>query len=279
MNFWKRWIGDYAKKTAHLSLAQHGAYTLLLDHYYATEHSLPAGHDELFRICRAFGKHEQSAVVAVADAFFPVGDDGRRHNERADEEIPKAKEKTTANQANGKLGGRPRKTDSLTEPEPTKNLSHSHKEQDQELPASLRSASSSASDDAAPPAESKPFKAGRLAEVTDSAVSEFNDSPLVKPNGGNLAAVSPTIGREKRQAQVRRCLRTASAICAERYGGTLVTPEFWRDYFAECAADDFSSGRTGGGRDHPNWVPDFEYLTREATMLKIYDRATVEGGA
>lgn len=87
MNFYKRYMGDYGRDTAHLSLAEHGAYALLLDHYYSTESALPAELLALYRLCRAFDKLEQRAVQSVADKFFPVGDDGLRHNERADKEI------------------------------------------------------------------------------------------------------------------------------------------------------------------------------------------------
>lgn len=109
MNFYPRFPGDYAKKTARLSLAEHGAYTLLLDEVYSTEEALPADADELCRICRALTKEERAAVIKVAEKFFPVGSDGLRHNERAEEEIAQARPKIDAAKANGKKGGRPKK--------------------------------------------------------------------------------------------------------------------------------------------------------------------------
>ena len=110
MNFYPRFPGDYAKKTARLSLAEHGAYALLLDEVYSTEEPLPADTDELCRICRALTKDERYAVIKVADKFFPIGADGLRHNERAEEEIALARPKIDAAKKNGKKGGRPRKT-------------------------------------------------------------------------------------------------------------------------------------------------------------------------
>lgn len=89
MNFYKRYPADYGRKTARLTLAQHGAYTLLLDEVYSTEAPLPGAFDELYRICRAMSKPEQEAVRAVAEKFFPLGADGLRRNQRADEEIAK----------------------------------------------------------------------------------------------------------------------------------------------------------------------------------------------
>ena len=108
MNYYARYCGGYAKKTARLTLMQHGAYTLLLDEYYSTEQPLPDNMDELFRLCRAMSKAEQDAVLFVVERFFPLGEDGLRHNERADEMIEKARPKTEAARANGKKGGRPK---------------------------------------------------------------------------------------------------------------------------------------------------------------------------
>lgn len=109
MNFYKRYMADYAKKTARLTLAQHGAYTLLLDEMYATERPLPAEYVELFRICRAMSKTEQDAVRQVVEQFFPIGGDGLRHNSRATVEISEAAPAMEAARSNGKKGGRPSK--------------------------------------------------------------------------------------------------------------------------------------------------------------------------
>lgn len=109
MNFYPRYPGDYAKKTARLTLAEHGAYALLLDELYSSEEPLPADTEELCRICRAISKNERDAVIRVAEKFFPVGEDGLRRNERAEEEIAKARPKIDAAKANGKKGGRPKK--------------------------------------------------------------------------------------------------------------------------------------------------------------------------
>jgi hypothetical protein len=119
----------------------------------------------------------------------------------------------------------------------------------------------------------------RLATVAAEAIATFNASPLVKAHGGVLASVSAKVGKEKRKGQVRRCLRTARQICDEAYGSPMVTARFWADYWAEVAADPFHSGRQGGGKGHENWVPDFEFLTKEVTMLRVYDRTVSEAAA
>jgi uncharacterized protein YdaU (DUF1376 family) len=109
MNFYKRFMADYAKKTSRLTLAQHGAYTLLLDEMYSTEQPLPSDVSELFRICRAMTKDEQNAVRQVADKYFPIGEYAVRDNPRASKEIELASPSMEAARLNGKKGGRPGK--------------------------------------------------------------------------------------------------------------------------------------------------------------------------
>jgi hypothetical protein len=128
-----------------------------------------------------------------------------------------------------------------------------------------------------PPKDIQQHKAERLALVTDDAIASFN-ATLGKPVG-LLPAVNPAVGRNRRRQQVGRCLRVAREICLDQYGSTLITREFWDSYFGTCAEDEFRSGRAQGGKGHENWTPDFEYLTREAVMVALYDRASSPGQA
>jgi uncharacterized phage protein (TIGR02220 family) len=109
VNYYEHWIGSYRKKTAGLTLAEHGAYRLLIDEYMAQEGPLPASISSLFRICSAMKKSERSAVTSVAESHFPIKPDGLRHNERCDEELSKRVKKIEAARENGAKGGRPRK--------------------------------------------------------------------------------------------------------------------------------------------------------------------------
>lgn len=106
MNYYERYVGDFQRDTGHLSCTEVGVYDRFLDHYYATEQPLPAEYSDLCRIARAMDKAEQKAVKRVADDFFPVAEDGLRHNSRADHEIQKAQNRINAAKENGKKGGR-----------------------------------------------------------------------------------------------------------------------------------------------------------------------------
>ena len=108
LNYYERYCGDYQRDTAHLSLAEHGAYTMLLDTYFSVEKPLPNDLPSLYRVCRAMTRLEQQAVKSVAEQFFPISEvDGLRHNQRADREIAKARPKIEAARINGRKGGRP----------------------------------------------------------------------------------------------------------------------------------------------------------------------------
>jgi len=88
-NHWyPRYVSDYAIKTGQLTMIEHGAYTLLLDYYYATEKPLDANASVLHRVCRAFAQEEKDALQSVLHKFFTLKDDGW-HNTRADEELAK----------------------------------------------------------------------------------------------------------------------------------------------------------------------------------------------
>lgn len=122
-------------------------------------------------------------------------------------------------------------------------------------------------------AEPKPKPKG-LAEITADAVAAFNASALVKPNGGLMPPENPAVGQPLRQKAVRRCLETAREIAAAM--AVPLDREWWAGYFDACHADEFWSGRKGGGKAHANWTPDFGSLTRAEVMNKLYQRSASE---
>lgn len=111
MNFFKLYIGDYQRDTAHLSVTEHGAYLLMLQHYYATEKPLPVG-KALHRMLRAQDKAEREAIDVIVAQFWRETQGGLV-NDRASIEIGKAEHQRTVNREVGKLGGRPKQTESV----------------------------------------------------------------------------------------------------------------------------------------------------------------------
>jgi len=103
LQWYARYPGDYARDTAHLTMLEHGAYTLLMDYYYGTGEPLSAHADanaptlalarnkRLYRVCRAVTQEEQEAVDSVIDDFFDLRD-GKYHHDRIDQELEKRQE-------------------------------------------------------------------------------------------------------------------------------------------------------------------------------------------
>jgi uncharacterized protein YdaU (DUF1376 family) len=86
VNYYEHHLGDYAKNTSHLSMAEDGAYRRLIDAYYIREKPLPGELKDVCRLARANTKPERDAVQAVLSEFFHKDKAGWRHN-RCDAEI------------------------------------------------------------------------------------------------------------------------------------------------------------------------------------------------
>jgi uncharacterized protein YdaU (DUF1376 family) len=108
VNYYKRYPGDYARDTRHLTLVEHGVYTLLLDAHYATERGLPQSVDKLRRIVGSRTRVEERALMSVLDEFWKLTDGGWV-NAKAQQVIDADRKRIEAAAANGKKGGRPKK--------------------------------------------------------------------------------------------------------------------------------------------------------------------------
>jgi len=127
VKYYKHHLGDYATRTAHLSVLEHGAYRLLMDAYYTAEKPLTLDMARLCLMVRATGAAERKAVESVLGEFFNKTETGWQHN-RIDSEIQEYAQTVEKNKANGNRGGRPKKTQSvisgIPSGEPKHNLNH-----------------------------------------------------------------------------------------------------------------------------------------------------------
>ncbi|MES2958478.1 MAG: DUF1376 domain-containing protein [Pseudomonadota bacterium] len=129
MNYYEHHIGDYDADTAHLSWLEDMAYTRLIRLYYRKESPVPADIGEACRLVRAVTREQKQAVESVLKEFFRLAADGW-HQKRCDADVERYQKKAERNREVGKLGGRPRKVETQTEPtnnpgglfqEPTQN--------------------------------------------------------------------------------------------------------------------------------------------------------------
>mgnify|MGYP001312339907 CR=1 FL=1 len=301
MNYYEHHLGDYAQATAHLSFVEDAAYSRLLRKYYAEEQPLPADLRAVQRLVGARSEDEREAVEVVLKEFFTLEEDGW-HNKRADAEIAKvhgkrekarrsaeARWNANASESNanaskdacGRNANASRAHNGRNALQSPVTSNQSPEEQEHPSPSAQDSSPSSSGTDLlgsnASTADLTVKRAERIATVTNDAIGAYNRI-LGKP-AGLLAAVRATVGADTRREQVKRCLKTASEICQELYGDSRVTPSFWTAYFESAAEDGFHSGRGPYTGEHSNWRPDFEYLTRKKTMLKLFERAVDDGEA
>jgi uncharacterized protein YdaU (DUF1376 family) len=111
MHYYKFNIADYRKDTGHLSTVEHGIYRQLIDWYYLDEKPIPIETQVVMRRLRLGSEHEAALQNVLAD-FFIKGKDGYKQG-RIDLEINEYHSQADKNRTNGKLGGRPKKTQSV----------------------------------------------------------------------------------------------------------------------------------------------------------------------
>ena len=95
MHYYKRNLGDYAKKAGRLSMLEHGAYTLLMDAIYDRE--IFPTLEEALDWAWARDDAEVAAVKFVLSKFFELQEDGRYVQNRIQEELDSYKSKAETN--------------------------------------------------------------------------------------------------------------------------------------------------------------------------------------
>lgn len=113
MHYYQFNIGDYIKQTAHLTPLEDICYRRLLDLYYETEKPIPIETDRVSRRLRL----DTDLVDSILNEFFELTENGWE-NERCNKEIKSYQAKADTARLNGKLGGRPPKTQSVTHRNP-----------------------------------------------------------------------------------------------------------------------------------------------------------------
>jgi uncharacterized protein YdaU (DUF1376 family) len=83
------YTGDYRRDTMHLSMMEHGAYRLLLDHCWDQRGPVPLDERRIFAICNARSNEEMGAVRHILREFFVQMEDGW-YNRRMQREIERA---------------------------------------------------------------------------------------------------------------------------------------------------------------------------------------------
>jgi uncharacterized protein YdaU (DUF1376 family) len=113
------YVADYLGDTMHLTTLQHGAYVLLLMHYWRTG-PLPDDQEALASIVK-LDPMAWTGVWAKLSAFFTVNGDGTLHQKRMDCERQRWTELSEKRSDAGKLGGAGRHRSRPTASKPQAN--------------------------------------------------------------------------------------------------------------------------------------------------------------
>lgn len=101
-------VGDYIKSTAHLDLIEDCVYRRLIDLYMETEQPIP---NETQQVIRRLRLGSSGLILdSILQEFFTLESDNCWHNARCDAEIQAYRRLAEVSRINGKLGGRPKKT-------------------------------------------------------------------------------------------------------------------------------------------------------------------------
>lgn len=98
------YIGDYLRDTEELSGPEHGAYLLLLMHYWMKRGEIGSDIERLARVCRS----DVETCRFILGSYFSL-EEGSYKNKRADKEMQNAESRRQSASENGKKGGRPSK--------------------------------------------------------------------------------------------------------------------------------------------------------------------------
>lgn len=102
--------GDYHAATGHLSALEHGAYLMLIGHYWNTRKPLPVNDDALARIAKCTAR-EWASIKATILEFFDTSDPACMRHGRIDRELTRAvavyeRRRQAAEDTNAKRSGK-----------------------------------------------------------------------------------------------------------------------------------------------------------------------------
>lgn len=255
MNYYKHHIGDYRRDTSHLTLIEHGAYRQMLDMYYLNEQPLPTDMAVLFRKLCARSEDEKQAVQTVIAEFFEETETGWQHK-RCDDEIAHYCVQADASRTNGKLGGRPKKS----ETEPNGNLPGFALEPEKTLTTNQE------------PLTTNQYKEGKPS-LSATAFPPCPHKLILDLWKKHLPQLSqPRVWEGSRQANLRQRWVQAgkpSAYSPKGYRSLQEGLEWWDGFLGYIAQDTkLADGFETGGRV---WRPDFEWVVNATNFQKIID--------
>jgi uncharacterized protein YdaU (DUF1376 family) len=242
MNYYNFHIGDYISHTIHLSVEEDLAYRRLLDMYYDTELPIPNNIPLVSRKLRI----NAEVVKTVLHEFFELTEEGFK-NFRADNEIAEYQRFIEKQKANGRKGGRPKKS----QRKPTANPTESQKKPNQEpLTNNQEPINTETTSLVVSPSEKTP--SAPITEIVDLYNSRLPMLPRVT-----------VVSDSRKRLVAARWRDVVSADKLDRERGL----EFFDWFFVHVGKSKFLTGRS------KDWKANFEFLFTASKFPRIVEGA------
>ena len=242
MNYYNFHIGDYISHTIHLSVEEDLAYRRLLDMYYDTELPIPNNIPLVSRKLRI----NAEVVETVLHEFFELTEEGFK-NFRADNEIAEYQRFIEKQKANGRKGGRPKKS----QRKPTANPNESQKKPNQEpLTNNQEPINTEPTVLVVSPSEKTP--SAPIAEIVDLYNSRLPMLPRVT-----------VVSDSRKRLVAARWRDVVSADKLDRERGL----EFFDWFFVHVGKSKFLTGKS------KDWKANFEFLFTASKFPRIVEGA------
>ena len=240
MNHYQFNIGDYRRRTGHLTHLEHGIYRSLIDTYYLTENPLDENLDKLMRSHSVRSADEQEAFKNVIEEFFFIDNFGYKHA-HCDQELAKIYAKSEKARASAKARWLKSKdidavalqTDSERNAVGMLPITHN--------PLPITQSSTSSEDDL--------FIKPKVEKVKYQGVIDCYHK------------YCPDLTKVMKLTEARKKQVKARWNESEEYQNG----EFWAFYFQTVAASDFLCGRSS------DWKADFQWLTKQENFIKVME--------
>jgi uncharacterized protein YdaU (DUF1376 family) len=252
MHYYKFNIADYRKDTGHLSTIEHGIYRQLIDWYYLDEQPIPEETQVVLRRLR-LGSDEAVFLQNVLSDFFVLGKAGYTHK-RIEVEIKDYSEQAEKNKNNGKLGGRPKKTQSVYSgfPDESKNNpNHKPLTINQEPNISI-----------CPPS----------GELEDSKIPKCEHQSVIDMYHKYLPTLRKVeVWNSARQGYLRQRWREVAIELSKEKditAGDILT--WFADFFQHIGASKFLTGKVNS-KDGRAFTADLEWILKPSNFAKIVE--------
>lgn len=256
MHYYQHHIGDFIRDTSRLTDSQCMAYMRMLWMYYESEQPMP---NNTRSIAFKLGA-EQEVVELILEAYFKLDGDVWRHT-RCDKEIAEYQAICERNKTNGKAGGRPKKTQSVSTgdqqefgSEPSRNPIQYPLTNNQE------DISSGSTTIPTIPASASPDQP--VLKLVSKTIPDCPHADILTLWAEKLpAAIQPADWNEKRQQALRSRWREK----ANRQ-----KLDWWARFFEYIAQSDFLMGRTNTpGRKA--FALSLDWLCKSENFLKVIE--------